>query len=156
MNVTFTAQELAYLDSQRIGRLATIDESGAPQNNPVGFFVDASTGQVLIGGTTMGTTRKFRNIEATGVAAFVVDDVASTDPWTVRGVEVRGSAEALRNVEPPMPGLSREIIRITPTWIGSWGIEPGRPRLTARSEAVRAARRLEAPKTCTGTRLDDR
>jgi pyridoxamine 5'-phosphate oxidase family protein len=133
MDLPFTTQELAYLADQRIGRLATVDESGVPQNNPVGFFVDAATGQVLIGGTTMGKTRKFRNVESTGVAAFVVDDLASTDPWTVRGIEVRGSAEALRDVDPPMPGLSREIIRITPNWIGSWGIVAGYPGLTVRS-----------------------
>jgi pyridoxamine 5'-phosphate oxidase family protein len=133
MDLTFTTQELAYLDGQRIGRLATVAETGEPQNNPVGFFIDAATGQILIGGSTMGRTPKFRNVESTGVAAFVVDDLASTDPWTVRGIEVRGSAEALRNVDPPMPGLSREIIRITPRWIGTWGIAPGRPGLTVRS-----------------------
>ena len=34
---TFTDAELAYLSSQRLGRLATVDVDGAPQNNPVGF-----------------------------------------------------------------------------------------------------------------------
>ena len=55
-------------------------------------------------------------------AALVVDDIASTDPWTVRGVEIRGSAEALADVDPPMPGVSRELIRITPRRIISWGL----------------------------------
>jgi len=130
--VTFTVQELDYLAGQRLGRLATVDARGTPQNNPVGFFVDRDTGDVLIGGTALAHTRKFRNVEATGVAAFVVDDLASTDPWTVRGIEIRGSAEVLRDVEPPMPGLSRELIRITPNWIGSWGIEAGRGGMTVR------------------------
>jgi pyridoxamine 5'-phosphate oxidase family protein len=132
MDVTFTKHELAYLADQPIGRLATVDSRGEPQNNPVGFVVDPATGQILIGGTALGKTRKFRNVESSGVAAFVVDDVTSTDPWSVRGIEVRGRAEALRDVDPPKPGLSRESLRITPTWIGSWGIEPGRPGLTAR------------------------
>lgn len=124
MGATFTPREIAYLNGQRLGRLATVDASGVPQNNPVGFVVDAATGQLVIGGTTLGQTRKFRNVEATGVAAFVVDDLASTDPWVVRGIEIRGDAEALRDVDPPHSGLSRELIRITPRWIGSWGIEP--------------------------------
>lgn len=28
---------IAYLGTQRLGRLATVDPAGAPQNNPVGF-----------------------------------------------------------------------------------------------------------------------
>ena len=36
MNI-FTDAELGYLGSQRLGRLATVDAEGAPQNNPVGF-----------------------------------------------------------------------------------------------------------------------
>ena len=123
MTPTFTAGDLDYLHGQRIGRLATIDPSGAPQNNPVGFFVDEQAGTVLIGGSTMGATRKFRNVERNARVAFVVDDIASIDPWHVRGIEIRGRAEALRDVDPPMAGLSREIIRITPDWIGRWGID---------------------------------
>ena len=54
--------------------------------------------------------------------AFVVDDIASVDPWVVRGVEIRGTAEALTDVDPPRPTMSREIIRITPRRIISWGL----------------------------------
>jgi len=50
----------------------------------------------------------------------------------VRGVEIRGEAEALTDADPPRPGMSRELIRITPTWIGSWGIDPSRPGLHGR------------------------
>src|SRR5688572_8947459 len=120
MAPTLTVAELEYLRSQRIGRLATVDASGTPQNNPVGFVIDEAMGHVLIGGLAMGKTRKFRNVRRNPSAALVVDDLASTDPWVVRGVEIRGSAEALVNVDPPMRGLSRELIRITPRWIGSW------------------------------------
>ena len=122
---TLTFKEIAYLRTQLLGRLATVDSSGAPQNNPVGFVVDEATGQLVIGGHNMGRSRKFRNVRANPHVAFVVDDLASTDPWTPRGVEVRGRAEALTDVEPAMRGFSREVIRITPTWIGSWGIETG-------------------------------
>ena len=123
MALTFTAEELAYLRSQHLGRLATVDAAGVPQNNPVGFFVDETTGQVTIGGMEMGRSRKFRNVRSNPTAALVVDDLASTDPWVVRFVEIRGSAEALMDVEPPMRGMSREVIRITPRWIASLGVD---------------------------------
>jgi pyridoxamine 5'-phosphate oxidase family protein len=42
-----------------------------------------------------------------------------------RGVEVRGRGETLVDVDPPIAGFSREVIRITPTWIGTWGLQPG-------------------------------
>jgi pyridoxamine 5'-phosphate oxidase family protein len=114
--------------------LATVDADGAPQNNPVGFIIDDSTrpAQVLIGGTALATTRKFRNVRRHPAAALVVDDLASVDPWTVRFVEVRGVAEALEDVDPARPGMSRQVIRITPRWIGSLGIEPGHEGLYAR------------------------
>jgi pyridoxamine 5'-phosphate oxidase family protein len=125
MAAKLTPVELDYLRSQRLGRLATVDASGAPQNNPVGFFVDEATGQVLIGGWQMGKTRKFRNVRGHPSVALVVDDIASVDPWVVRGVEIRGPAEALVDVEPPRRGMSRELIRITPERIVSWGVGAG-------------------------------
>jgi pyridoxamine 5'-phosphate oxidase family protein len=122
MSLTLTADDLAYLHSQPLGRLATVDPSGAPQNNPVGFMVDEATGQVLIGGMAMGQSRKFRNVQRNANVALVVDDLASVSPWVVRGVELRGVAEALVDVDPPRGGMSREVIRITPEWIHRWGI----------------------------------
>jgi pyridoxamine 5'-phosphate oxidase family protein len=118
---TFTAEELAYLRTQPLGRLATVDPDGAPQNNPVGFVL-TDTGQFLIGGWKMGASRKFRNVHGNPSVAFVVDDLVSTDPWTPRMVEVRGTAEALEDVDPPIAGMSREVIRVTPTWITSFGV----------------------------------
>jgi pyridoxamine 5'-phosphate oxidase family protein len=35
--VPLTDAEVAYLTSQRRGRLATVDRHGAPQNSPVSF-----------------------------------------------------------------------------------------------------------------------
>jgi pyridoxamine 5'-phosphate oxidase family protein len=128
MPPTLTTDDLTYLQSQHLGRLATVDAAGAPQNNPVGFMVDETTGQFLIGGMAMGESRKFRNVQANPNVALVVDDLASVDPWIVRGVEVRGVAEALVDVDPPMAMMSREVIRITPRWIYSWGISSGEDR----------------------------
>jgi pyridoxamine 5'-phosphate oxidase family protein len=125
MPPTLTANDLVYLNSQPLGRLATVDPNGAPQNNPVGFTFDEATGQVLIGGMAMGRTRKFRNVQHNSHVAFVVDDLVSVSPWAVRGIELRGVAEALVDVDPPMSAMSREVIRITPHWIHQWGIESG-------------------------------
>lgn len=134
MTVTLTEAERQYLNSQPLGRLATVDANGAPQNNPVGVFLDEKTGDILIGGGALGTTRKFRNVRANDRVALVVDDLVSRDPWTVRGLEIRGTAVALEDVDPPVPFMSREVIRITPTWVSSWGIETdARERRSRRS-----------------------
>jgi pyridoxamine 5'-phosphate oxidase family protein len=121
MPAKFTEVELEYLRGQRLGRLATVDALGAPQNNPVGFAIDEEADAILIGGLDLGATRKFRNVRRNPNVALVVDDLASVDPWHVRGVEIRGRAEALIDVDPPYPGMSREAIRITPDWVASWG-----------------------------------
>jgi pyridoxamine 5'-phosphate oxidase family protein len=117
--------EKAYLATQRLARLATVDPAGAPQINPVGFVLEADTDRILIGGMAMASTRKFRNAREHPAVALVIDDLASVDPWTVRGVEIRGSAEALVDVDPPRLGMSREILRITPHWIAHWGLGDG-------------------------------
>ena len=118
-----SAAERAYLTTQTLGRLATVNRSGIPQNAPVSFIYNEETGTLDIGGYAMGTTRKFTNVAATGVASLVIDDVADPINWRVRGVEIRGNAEALRDVEPPTPYMSREIVRIHPTRIISWGLD---------------------------------
>jgi pyridoxamine 5'-phosphate oxidase family protein len=120
---SFTRTELEYLRTQRLGRLATIDPSGTPQNNPVGFSV-ADDGAVVIGGRNLGQSRKFKNLATHDRVSLVVDDLASTDPWVVRGVEIRGSAAAVTDVEPAASYLSREQIVIRPDRIRSWGLDP--------------------------------
>jgi pyridoxamine 5'-phosphate oxidase family protein len=127
MTVALTEPERAYLQSQPLARLATVDADGAPQNSPVGAFFDEETGEIVIGGGAMGATRKFRNVQANGKVALVIDDLVSRDPWTVRGLEIRGTAVALDDVDPPVPFMSREVIRITPTWVASWGVDPDDP-----------------------------
>jgi pyridoxamine 5'-phosphate oxidase family protein len=125
--IALTDVERSYLQSQPLGRLATVDSNGAPQNSPVGVFLDEESGDIVIGGHAMGATRKFRNVLANPHVAVVVDDLVSVDPWTVRGLEIRGTAVALSDSEPPVPFMSHEVIRITPTWVASWGIDPNAP-----------------------------
>jgi pyridoxamine 5'-phosphate oxidase family protein len=108
--ITLNAAERAYVGSQPLGRLATVDANGAPQNNPVGVFLDEKTGDIVIGGGAMGASRKFRNVQLHPLVALVVDDIVSMDPWTVRGLEIRGTAVALSDVDPPVRFMSREVI----------------------------------------------
>ena len=120
--MTFAPEELEYLRSQRLGRLATVQPDGTLQVNPVGYHVDATRGFVDIGGRNMAASRKFRNVADNGRVAFVVDDIASVDPWVVRCLEIRGDAEALTD-----PGDTRAygdgpVIRIRPRRIIGWGL----------------------------------
>ncbi|WP_333771881.1 PPOX class F420-dependent oxidoreductase [Streptomyces sp. IBSBF 2435] len=114
--------ELAYLRGQRLARLATVDAKGRPQANPVGFFLRPDS-TVDIGGYAMGTTKKWRNIAANGHVSLVVDDIASVEPWKVRGVEIRGTAEQIVGPHDLGAHLSPELIRITPHSIFSWGLD---------------------------------
>lgn len=134
--MTFTEIELAYLATQRLGRLATLGADGTLQNNPVGFFYNAELGTVDIGGHRLGASRKFRNVQANGKVAFVVDDLASVSPWVVRGVEIRGHAEALTDLEPPRQGFSRELIRIHPHQVFAWGLVEGARGMQRRTLAT--------------------
>ena len=122
VNSPLSAEVIGYLSSQRLGRLATVDAHGAPQNNPVGFRFNADLGTVDIGGRNMGSSRKFRNLAANPKVAFVVDDIVSVQPWRVRCVEIRGRAEALRDQVPYMTGMSAEIIRVYPERVISFGL----------------------------------
>ena len=118
----FTEAERAYLESQRLARMATVDPHGQPQNNPVGFFLqDDDT--VLVGGLRMGATKKWRNLQANPKIALVVDDLVSVRPWRVRGVEIRGTAELRVGPHDLGPHFSPEVIRIHPEKIIRWGLE---------------------------------
>ncbi len=79
---------------------------------------------------TSKRTKKYRDVARSGRAAIVVDDLASTDPWRPRGVEIRGRAQAIDG--------ARSLIRIHPERIVSWGIENDEHG-AQRSRAVRAA-----------------
>ena len=122
LRTELTVKELAYLRGQRLGRLATVDRDGRPQVNPVGFFL-REDGGVDIGGWHMGRTRKWRNIAGNPNVSLVVDDVASADPWKVRGVEIRGTAEQVEGPHEYGAYMSRQLIRIRPCKIFGWGID---------------------------------
>jgi pyridoxamine 5'-phosphate oxidase family protein len=126
--MSFTDIEIEYLASQRLGRLATAQPNGTLQASPVGFLYNSDTGTIDIAGRGMAQSRKFRNVAENGQVAFVVDDVASVQPWRPRCVEIRGEGEAI--AEPTdsawaaagQTGFDGAIIRIRPKRIISFGI----------------------------------
>jgi NADPH2:quinone reductase len=128
----FTDVERAYLRALHLGRLATIGPSGAPQVNPVAYWVDDRAETIDIGGPALSDSQKFRNIEADPRVSFVVDDIArpeeSVGPGGQRGrgLEIRGRAETLVVEEPLMHGFSNDVIRIHPRRVIAWNIDgPG-------------------------------
>lgn len=112
----FTEDELSYLKgSRRLARLATVGADGTPHVVPVGWSFNAELDAIEIAGRDFAATKKFRDVRRHGRAAVVIDDLASTDPWRPRGIELRGSAEA---IETPRP-----LIRLHPERIVSWGVD---------------------------------
>lgn len=121
--MSFSEPELAFLSSQAIGRLATVQPNGTLQANPVGFTYNAELDTFDIGGFRISASQKFRNVAANGRAAFVIDDVPSIDPLRVRCLEIRGHAEAITSTGQTPEGLDGGIIRIHPERIISFGID---------------------------------
>jgi pyridoxamine 5'-phosphate oxidase family protein len=124
MTTIFTDAELAYLREQRLGRLATVRKDGTVQNNPVGYRYNQELQTIDIGGWNMADSRKFRNVAEGSKVAFVVDDIASLDPWRVRCLEIRGDAEALTEPTDSNAQIGGPIIRIHPRRVIRYGIEP--------------------------------
>ena len=125
--MTFRAHEISYMKSADLGRLATVQPDGTVQNSPVGFSYNDALGTIDILGYNMSSSQKFRNIADNPTVAFVVDDIASRDPWRVRCLEIRGTAEQAEMdeavSEPNGDAIDSAIIRITPRRIIGFGID---------------------------------
>jgi pyridoxamine 5'-phosphate oxidase family protein len=119
--LAFAEDELDYLRSQPVARLATVNADGQPDVVPVAFEVDESAIWVGGVGAHVLNTRKFRNIGAGRTqVSLVVDDLVSMDPFIARSVRVYGDAEApIERVGIMGPGL---YSRITPRVSWSWNL----------------------------------
>lgn len=124
--MTFKPREIDFLRRTDLGRLATVQPDGTPQNSPVGFTYNEELGTIDIAGYRMSKSQKFRNVARNNKVAFVVDDIASRDPWRVRCLEIRGTAEQAE-ISPSQGAagdhLDTAIIRVTPRRIVSFGID---------------------------------
>lgn len=112
----FTGPELEFLAGQRLARIASASATGVPDVAAVTFGVDGD--HLLTGGFDITKTVRYRNLLANPIATIVIDDLASVDPWTPRGIKVRGAA----SIEDGPGGLR---IRIVPATIWSWGLNEG-------------------------------
>ena len=114
----FTPQERDYLQTQRLARLATVAADGQPTVDAVGFTFD--DGRFYIGGRNLPGTRKYRNVHAGNRrVALIIDDLASVQPWTPRGIKIHGLAEIVERDGMFGPG---QYLAITPVVSWSWGI----------------------------------
>ena len=124
----FSQQEQAYLQTQLLARLATVEPDGQPDVDVAGFEFDGA--RFYIGGYQLETTRKYKNIVAgQRKVSLLIDDLKSLRPWQPRGIRIHGIAEVVQRQGHLGPG---SYLAITPLVSWSWGIEePG-------SELVRA------------------
>jgi pyridoxamine 5'-phosphate oxidase family protein len=119
----FTEAERRYLaGGLQLGRIATVGADGTPHVVPVAWIYNAARETIDVGGHELEGSKKFRDIARTGRAAIVIDDLASTDPWRPRGIEIRGRGEAI--------ALPTPLIRVHPERIVSWGLGPRRSART--------------------------
>jgi pyridoxamine 5'-phosphate oxidase family protein len=122
----FTDAERSYLQSQPLMRFASASPSGRPDVAPVGFSMDGD--DIVSGGFDITRTVRYRNIQANPRASVVVDDLATINPWSPRGIKIIGAA----SIE---VGAGGPQFRITPEVIISWAINdttPGIPKMERR------------------------
>jgi pyridoxamine 5'-phosphate oxidase family protein len=123
----FTEQELAYLRGQPLMRFASASPTGLPDVATVAFSVDGD--DILTAGFDIARTVRYRNITANPRVAVVVDDLAAVEPWTPRGIKIRG----ISRIEVDIAG---QRFRITPQVVWSWGINEiteGIPKMERRT-----------------------
>src|SRR3984957_4307440 len=131
----FTDSEIEYLAGQRLGRIATVGADGQPHVVPTSFRFNAEHDAIDIGGMRMSQTKKLRDVQRTGRASIVVDDVLP--PWQPRMIEIRGTATGIPSGGKAFGApLEDTIVRIQPPRIISFGIAPGQ---------TTAARSVTAP-----------
>jgi pyridoxamine 5'-phosphate oxidase family protein len=99
----FTPEELEFLRSQRIARLATVGPSGWPHVVPVMYAIDAdgTAFEFDVDGV------KLRNLSSDPRAAMVVDSMGPK-----RGVSIQGNTEL----------IGPERARLKPVRKFSWGL----------------------------------
>lgn len=132
--MTFTTLEIDFMKQADLGRLATIQPDGTPQNSPVGFTYNEQLGTIDIAGYEMAKSRKYRNLADNDRVALVVDDITPRDPLRTRGAiqpeRTRGAIQPervrcleIRGTAVQAEDGGRPIIRVTPRRVISFGID---------------------------------
>jgi pyridoxamine 5'-phosphate oxidase family protein len=117
----FNKDELKYLKSQFLARVATATPKGKPNVAPVGYEFDGKYFYIgSIKQEILHSTPRFLNIKSGNKrVALVVDDLVSVDPWKPRGVRVNGVADIVERKGEFGKG---DYIRIKPKLSWSWGL----------------------------------
>jgi pyridoxamine 5'-phosphate oxidase family protein len=120
----FSDEEIEYLQSHRLGRLATVGRDNQPHVTPLAYRYNADEDSIDVGGRGgFASGKKWRDVQHNPLVAFVVDDVA-TEPRRVRGIEIRGQADTLdTGGKQLMEGFDDEMFRIRPKRVRSWGLK---------------------------------
>ncbi len=133
--MAFTAEEIGYLRSQPLARVATLGRGGQPDLVPLAFEYDGEHFWVGGVGSAVAATRKFRNVAAgRRKVALLVDDLISLQPFIARAIRVYGVAdEPVERTGLVGPGLyARITARISWSWnmagepVGETWYEPRR------------------------------
>jgi len=115
----FTENELAFMRSQRLLRLATLEPNGQPDVDAVGFEFDGQ--RFIIGGRNLPASRKYKNVAAGHhLVSLILDDLVTVSPWQPRGVKIHGVAQTAQMTGRFGPG---DYLVVTPQVSWSWGIE---------------------------------
>lgn len=114
----FSEEEVAFLRTQRLLRLATVAPNGQPDADAVGFDFDGE--RFYIGGRNLARSRKYKNVAAGNrLVSLIIDDLASTKPWRPRGIKVHGVAEIVHHSGYAGAG---EYLAVSPQVSWSWGL----------------------------------
>lgn len=109
----FKHDEVVYLQGERrLARVATVGSDGNRTScrSEAGATTKSWKRSMLAAAILSG-----RSGSVTSPVPIVVDDLASTDPWHPRAVEVRGRAEAIHG--------EKVLVRIHPDHVASSGLE---------------------------------
>src|SRR5258707_6749661 len=90
---SFTDAEIAYLQSQRLGRLATVGPDSQPHVVPVGFRYNPEHDTIDIGGHPFPQRHKYRAGRQKPRLAFDAAELASHSPWPPPVPASRGDAQ---------------------------------------------------------------
>lgn len=120
----FQPEEIEYIESQPIGRLATADPDGQPHVVPMAHRYNQILDTIDIGGHEFASSRSYQNVAANGRVAYVIDDIDSQHG--PRGIEIRGRGELQPDGGRELgPNFDDEMLRIYPEHIARWGIGSG-------------------------------
>ncbi len=115
--ILFTKDEIAYLKSQRLGRIGTASKSGRPDVAAVSYDTDGE--YIYVSGRDLVNTLKYKNVVENPRASFVVDDLKSVNPWSPRQIKIQGTADIVKHTGYMGPG---SYIRIKPVLKRSWNL----------------------------------